>query len=194
MSTRIPFRLALTLLLAALAGCATGPRIYTHVMPEADFDGYRTFGWPEEVGTDRGGYETHITQYFKAAARREMEALGYRYTDEDPDLLVNFFTHVETREHTYTRTSVSPWMSAGYYSYRYHLYTAWPVYYTEVDTLHYQVGTANIDLIDARTHRMIWEGRAEGELTERALEDPETAIRNVVAKIFERFPTREPRR
>lgn len=181
--------ISLALLLTA---CATGPQVHTHTMPRVDFAAYETFGWPKEVGTDRGGYETSITQYFKEAARREMEALGYRYVDEDPDLLVNFFTRVEDKQEVYTRTSLAPTLATGYYGYRYGMYGTWPVYSTEIDTFQYQYGTANVDVVDAGEKRLIWEGRIEGQLSERSLTDPRASISEAVAEIFQRFPTRDP--
>lgn len=174
-----------------LAGCATGPNVVTHTMPSVDFDRYQTFGWPDQVGTDRGGYETSFTQYFKEAARREMTALGYRFVDEDPDLLVNFYTHVEDKESVRTRSS--PMLATGYYGYRYGMYGAWPVYTTEIDTFQYKYGTANVDLVDAEEMRLIWEGRIEGRLTEQSLIDPRNSISEAVAQIFEKFPTRAPK-
>jgi len=176
--------------LLVITGCATGPTITTHTMPQADFAAYETFGFPDEVGTDRGGYESRITQYFKAASRSEMEGLGYRYADNDPDLLVNFFANAEEKQEVYTR--MSPTFSAGYYGYRYGMYTAWPMYTTEVDTFDYTVGTANIDVVDAEENRLIWEGRAEGRLTRSVMSDPESAIYDTVAEIFARFPARNP--
>ena len=187
----IAYRGLLTIaLFALLAGCAVGPKVVTHTMPSVDFDRYETFGWPEQVGTDRGGYETSFTQYFKEAARREMTALGYRFVENDPDLLVNFYTHVEDKESVRTRTS--PTLATGYYGYRYGMYGAWPVYTTEVDTFQYKYGTANVDLVDAEQMRLIWEGRIEGRLNEDSLVDPRTSISDAVAQIFEKFPTRTP--
>jgi hypothetical protein len=171
-----------------MAGCATGPNVMTHTMPSVDFTNYETFGWPEEVGTDRGGYETSFTQYFKQAARREMTALGYRFVEDDPDLLVNFFTRIEDKERVYTRSS--PTLATGYYGYRYGMYGTWPVYTTEIDTFEYQLGTANIDVVDAAERRLIWEGRIEGRLTEGSLVNPQQSISDAVANIFAQFPTR----
>lgn len=187
---RIIRTLLLSLLALVVTGCATGPQVTTHSMPRVDFTAYETFGFPDEVGTDRGGYETSITQYFKQAAKREMEALGYRYVERDPDLLVNFFANAEDKQDVYTRPSMNATFATGYYGYRYGMYTAWPVYTTEVDTFNYTVGTANVDLIDAEKMQMIWEGRIEGRLTERAFSEPRASISQAVADIFAKFPTR----
>jgi hypothetical protein len=76
-----------------LAGCASqrGADIRVNAAPTVDYSRYATFGFPERTGTDHGGYSTLVTDYFKAAVRAEMEARGYEYVDEDPDLLVNFY-------------------------------------------------------------------------------------------------------
>ena len=88
----------------------------------ADFSVYRTYGFPKETGTDRGGYATLVTSYFKSSVSTAMEARGYKYSAENPDLLVNFY--MNTRE----RTEIRPGVDAGfgYYGYRSGLYHAWP--------------------------------------------------------------------
>ena len=72
------------------------------------------------------------------------------------------------------------------------MYGTWPVYSTEIDTFQYQYGTANVDVVDAGEKRLIWEGRIEGQLSERSLTDPRASISEAVAEIFQRFPTRDP--
>lgn len=191
MHTKYLLRVFLLALLAVLlSGCATGPKLRTKTDPSADFSQYRTFGWPEEFGTDRAGYSTFVTNHFRAATRREMEALGYRFVEHDPDLVVNFFTRIQERSDTYTRSTPAPMMGAGYYGYRFGLYTAWPVYATEVETVHYQIGTANIDVVDARKRQLIWEGVAEGRISERVMNNLQPEIDAVVAELFKQFPGR----
>jgi len=191
--------LALAALSLVLAGCAAGPDVRTDYEREADFSAYQTFGWVPELGTDRAGYATLTTNYFKNAVRREMEALGYTYTERDPDLLVNFFARIRDRTETYTHPdpihTLAPhplhFHGAGYYSYRYGLYTAWPYYGRDVQTVHYKVGTANVDVVDADRQQLIWEGVVEGRLTREQLEQPEAAISKAVGELFEEFPTRQ---
>ncbi|WP_405232589.1 DUF4136 domain-containing protein [Lentisalinibacter salinarum] len=174
---------------ALVAACATGPQLRTDYDRSVDFTRYQTFGFAEELGTDRAGYSSLITSHFKGAVRDEMEALGYRYTETDPDLIVNFYTRVRERSEVRSRPSMT--VGVGYYGYRYGLYTAWPMYEQEVDTVHYRVGTANIDVVDAERKQLIWEGVAEGRLTRESLENPKPAIENVVHDLFMQFPTRQ---
>jgi hypothetical protein len=176
--------------LAVLAGCASNPTpdIHVHAAPDADLSKYSTFGFPEQTGTDRGGYSTLVTSYFKSAVRDQMEQRGYHYVDENPDLLVNFYAKVHER----TETRSDPTYSAayGYYGYRYGLYGAWPLYDSDVYTVTYPIGTANIDVVDARKKQMIWEGVAQGRLRDEDMNNPRESISRVVTQLFARFPGR----
>ena len=73
----------------------------------------------------------------------------------------------------------------GYYGYRGGLYSG-----PEVQTVRYKVGTANIDVVDAKRKVVVWEGIAEQELTGEIMQNPQPAIDNVVAKMFTQFPGR----
>lgn len=184
-------RLASSLVLLTVvlfAGCATqrGPEIRVHSAPDANFSAYTTFGFPEQTGTDRAGYSTLVTEYFKGTVREQMEMRGYRYVDANPELLVNFFANV--RERTEVRSR--PLSAYGYYGYRFGLYGAWPLYDRDVDTVTYRVGTANIDIVDARRKQMIWEGIAEGRISQDEMEKPREAIASVVRQVFSHFPGR----
>ena len=170
-----------------LVGCATTrqPDIRTDYDRTADFSSYRTYGFPDELGTDRAGYSTLITTYFKSAVNREMQARGYRYVETEPDLLVNFFANV--RDVVATRRHPNMWVSYGYYGYRYGLYSAWPLYADGIDTVQYRIGTANIDLVDAERNQLVWEGVAEGRLTREIMDNPQPAIDSVVRDLFARY-------
>src|ERR1044071_8450834 len=107
--SRVAAAFALTAALFA-AGCATtsGPKTRVDYDRKADFSVYRTFGFPKETGTDRGGYSTLVTSYFKSSVTTAMEARGYKYSAENPDLLVNFY--MNTRD----RTEIRSTPGAGY--------------------------------------------------------------------------------
>lgn len=172
----------------AVAGCATtaGPDITVDYDRTADLGSYKTYGFPEELGTDRAGYTTLVTLHFKNAVNREMQRRGYVYDETDPDLLVNFHTNV--REVEELRRTPRTSLGYGYYGYRYGLYGAWP-YYDDyyVNTVRYKVGTANVDIVDGERMQLVWEGVAEGRITEAAMNNPRVAIDAVVAELFQRF-------
>lgn len=183
-------RLAIAACAATLiAGCAAtrAPQTRVDYDQSVDFSVYRTFGFPKETGTDRGGYSTLVTSYFKSAVTTAMEARGYKYAAENPDLLVNFF--MNTRERTEWRPGPEASLGYGYYGYRYGLYSAWPLY--DYDrTVTYKVGTTNIDIVDAAKKQLIWEGVSEGRVSEEAMANPKVTVNAVVAELMRRYPGR----
>ncbi len=180
--------LALVIALLA-AGCATtsAPKTRIDYDKSVDFSVYRTYGFPKETGTDRGGYSTLVTSYMKSAVSSAMEARGYKYSEERPDLLVNFFTN--TRERTETRPQAGASLGYGYYGYRYGLYNAWPMY-DDDRTVTYKVGTLNIDIVDAEKKQLVWEGIAEGRVTDEAMANPKVTINGVVTELMRQYPGR----
>jgi hypothetical protein len=175
--------------LGVLAGCAASrPSIRTDSDRSVDFSSFESYGFPDELGTDRAGYSTLITGYFRDAVHREMRSRGYRYTQVNPDLLVNFFANVQ--DVTALRSRPNAWVACGYYGYRYGMYSAWPGYGENADTVQCKPGTANIDIVDAERNQLIWEGVAEGRLTRTVMQSPHPAIDSVVADLFSRYPGR----
>jgi hypothetical protein len=180
--------LALLLLAASFAGCVSGPNLRSDFDQTANFAQYRTFGFVDSPGTDRGGYSTLVTAHFKTAVTREMEARGYVLSPNNPDLLVNF--NATSRHQTDVRSTPSMGLGLGYYDYRYGLYSAWPLYASDVETVQYRIGTSNIDVVDAKRKQMVWEGVSEGRLTEEMLQNPGSAIDNTVTAMFSKYPAR----
>ena len=179
-------RLALLALTALIgAGCETGPQVRSISQPGADLSSYRTYSFAAQPGTNRGGNVTPLTNFFETAIAREMNARGYRQVESGGDLLVNFNARVT--EKTDVQSTPGPMYGYGYYGYRGGMYTG-----PEVQTVRYKVGTANIDVVDARQRKVVWEGVAERELTAEVMKNPQPAIDQTVAKMFAQFPGRAP--
>jgi hypothetical protein len=179
--------LTLVAMTALAAGCAStqAPQSRIDYDKSVDFSVYRTYGFPQETGTDRGGYSTLVTSYFKSSISIAMEARGYKYSEAKPDLLVNFY--MNTRERT--ESSGSPRMSAGYgyYGYRYGLYNAWPLY-DEDRTVTYKIGTINVDIVDAEKKQLVWEGVSEGRVSDEAMANPKVTVNAVVTELMRQYP------
>jgi hypothetical protein len=173
-----------------LAACESGPKIRANTDPGANFSSYKTYAFMDKLGTDRGGVATPLTSYFKEAVRREMDLRGYKYVENGAaDLLVNFAAN--SQEKVDVRSTPSPTVGVGYggyYGYRGGAYGAWYGGGTEVDTVRYKVGTANVDLVDASRKQLVWEGLVEGKLTEKVMKDPRAAVNAVVTEMFKQFP------
>ena len=187
-SRRSVLAIASTVLSAALvAGCATtsGPKTRIDFDKAVDFSVYRTYGFPKETGTDRGGYSTLVTSYFKNSIGTAMEARGYKYSAEHPDLLVNFYMNTRDRTETAPDVGFSPY---GYYGYRSGLYSPWPRY--EDRTVTYQIGTINVDIVDAEKKQLIWEGVSEGRVTDEIMANPKVTVNAVVTDLMRQYPGR----
>ena len=173
----------------ALGGCAAS-KINTRSQsdPSVNLASYKTFGFVAEPGTNRGGYSTPITTYFKTALTRELTARGYTYSETSPDLLVNFNTNA--REQVDIRSTPSMSYGYGYYGYRGGMYAAGPIGGTDVQTVRYKQGTANIDLVDAAKKQLVWEGIAEGKITDTMMKNPQATIDSVITDMFVNFPVK----
>jgi hypothetical protein len=173
-----------------LAACESGPTIRTNTAPSANLSGYKTYTFPEQTGTDRQGYSTPITGYFKESIRREMDSRGYKFVEGGTaDLLVNF--NANARENVDIRSTPGP--TYGYYGYRGGMYGGFygaAAAAPEVQTVRYKVGTANIDVVDMAKKQLVWEGIAEARLTDKMMKDPRTAISGVITEMFLQFPGR----
>jgi uncharacterized protein DUF4136 len=187
---------SLLLCVAALGACATATpklKVRTVLDPQAQFDSYRSYGFVAQPGTNEGsGKATAMTIYFMQAVRHEMDSRGYRYTEESPDLLVNF--NVQARGND-AQTNVSPTYgySTGYYAYRAGLYGLPVVTSESQENVTYRVGTGNVDVVDARRKVLAWEGIAEGRISEAMLANPGPAIGEVIAEMFAQYPGKAPK-
>lgn len=175
--------LGLLALAMLLAGCETQPTVRSITEPGTNLSSYHTYSFVAQPGTNRGGNVTPLTTFFQTAIAREMSARGYQHVDSGGDLLVNFNARVA--EKADIQTTPGPMYGYGYYGYRGGMYMG-----PEVQTVRYKVGTANIDIVDAKRRVVVWEGVIEHELTNDVMRNPQGAVDNAVAKMFAQFPGR----
>lgn len=175
---------------ASDAGAKTPKKIQvrSHVDPAADFASYRTYGFVPVPATNIEGKTTALTIYLMKAIRQEMDSRGYEYTEESPDLWINF--NAFRRATADTATHVTPaYGYSDYYGYRAGLYNMPFVGFGEQEeTVHYKVGTANIDVVDARKKVLVWVGIAEGRLTDAMMNSPDDSIAKIVSDMFAKYP------
>jgi Domain of unknown function (DUF4136) len=181
--TKLKLTLLLGLALAA-AACTSGPRVRVDQDPSADLTRYRTFGFFEHPATDRGArYSSIVTARLQQATALEMKRLGYTYAQRNPQLRVNFHLKVANQQKLRSTPSAAP----GFYGYRVG-YAPWRNYPYNVETVDYKAGTLAIDVVDASRQALVWQGIAEGKVTEEQMKNPGPAIDSVVGEIFDRFP------
>jgi hypothetical protein len=178
--------LLLTLALAFIHGCASTPNTISNVAPGTDFSGYSTFGFLGVLSTDKENYESMESNFLKVAVAQELDRRGLTYS-ESPDLVVNFYIHTQEK----VRSRTVPTTSA-YYGYRDPFYDPWGGYgmgmgyETRVDQ--FTEGTLNIDVVDAATKKLVWEGAVSGRVTKKDLQNLEKTIDDAVAAVMASFP------
>ncbi|MFW6340032.1 MAG: DUF4136 domain-containing protein [Wenzhouxiangella sp.] len=176
------------LMLLLLTACATGPAVYTTAAPGADLSRYQRFAFVEPLGTDRAGYASIVSQQLTFSTRRELELRGLEFVDQaaQADLLVNFFGHLD--EQIRTRQVADPFYGPSFYNFRYGFYNPWPSYSISTEVQQFSEGTLVIDLIDARTNQMVWEGTARNEVSEKSRREAASRLDDAVKRIFADFP------
>jgi Domain of unknown function (DUF4136) len=180
----LPFALVASFM--TLAGCATPPDVRVSLDRSVDFTKYRTFAFVSPLGTDRGGYQSLVSQHLKAATQREMESRGMRLDAAAPELLINFSGALTDKLRV--TTAPAPMMGVGYYGYRGGMYSTWPMYADETVVTPYKEGTLNIDIIDARARQLVWESVVTDSVTQKDLENVQVALDAAVAAAFAKYP------
>jgi hypothetical protein len=173
----------LSVILLSVAACTTGPTIRSHTDPAADLSRFRTFGFYSEPANGQA-YAGFVSRYIESAVADEMQARGY-VRSETPDLMINFHLQAEDK----VQVTQTP---ATYYGWRRGYGWGGGAYHTDVRS--YKEGTLNIDVVDRARNQLIWEGVAIGRINTKALDDPQPAIKSVVAQVFEHYPAGDNRR
>jgi hypothetical protein len=158
----------------AFAGCATSA-VYSYLDRGADLSLYTRYSWGP---FDRGGtgdprldnneiFQEHV----QAAVDNQLATKGFEKTvSESPELLVHYHASIEQR---IDLSDTEPSESCP-----------------DCRPFIYDAGTLVIDLVDARTNKVIWRGWSEGNVdgvvdNQRWLEE---RIDDDVTRIFEQFP------
>lgn len=180
-------------LVMCLASCAAS-RVHTDADPEANLSRYKTFRFTD-TDDQEGSNPLYHSSLLEDAIHREIAlALTRRGIIEDrrgPGLLVAYHTYTEKKQSSIN--NYYPMMYGGW---------AWRMYpwgfapypfgywngYTRV--YEYTEGTLIIDMIDAKTEKLIWRGSISD-----AINGPSDVTRKAIKAvhvIFQKFPI-EPR-
>ena len=175
------------LALAAVASGCAGDPIRSDYDPTADFSQYNTYNFFTDAGPEDTNYQSFFSQYMVTAINREMESRGYTKSN-DPDLLVNF--NAILQEKTKVTQTPAPSYGGGYYGYRGGFYDPWGGYGmgTETHVSQYTEGTFNIDLVDARAKKLVWEAVGTGKISQKLLDELEERVYAGVPKFFAKYP------
>lgn len=167
-----------------VVACSSTGNTVSSVDPTADFSQYRTYGFVQVPGEDGQPYESLELRYLKDAATRELEARGFRRSD-DPDLLVNF--SIDTQEKVRSRSVPTGGYGVGYDPFYDVYFDGWAMTH-ETRIEQYTEGNLDIDVIDPQQRKVVWQGTTKGRLTRKDYENPQATLSGAVQEIFRQFP------
>lgn len=177
------YSILFSFLVIIISSCSTSLQINSDYDRKASFSSYKTFSL---YNLKAKGNVSQLNQdRIAASIRDEMKKKGFTETAGNPDLLVNAFTVLKNRTGISASTSYYGFGSA-YRPYGY--WVAPGAAHTSVSTYDYKDGSMLIDVIDAKTNKMIWTGNASAEVYKRP-KNAEEVINGVVAKIMVNFPS-----
>lgn len=168
---------AVALSALALTACAS-MNVRSFVERGADVTKYRTYNWgpadARATGDPRLDNNPFFHERIQADVEKQLNARGFEKTTADPpDLRIYYYASV-TQQIT-ANGADQPYASCD-----------------GCTPYVYDAGTILVDLVDARTRRLVWRGWAEGSI-DGVVDDQawmEKRIDEAVTRILERLPPR----
>ena len=175
-----------TLLLIAgyLISCGPSLKVTHDYDKSVNFDQYKTFALFNSDSIHDAISQLNQQRIINAV-KNEMTKKGLQENTSHPDVLVNITAILQNR--------VAVSSTTDYYGYG-GMYR--PYYWgggmggastTNYNVQHYKDGSLIIDVIDANSKKLVWQGTGNKEIDKPA-KDPDTAIPKAVASIMESFP------
>jgi hypothetical protein len=176
------------LLLALLSACSSGLTVRSEIDPSTDFSQYKTYNFFDPMGIE-GGYNSPIFgEHFRAAIGGEMSRRGYRVSDR-PELLIN--VTIRSDDKVRMRSYTSPYMSGGYYGRPGGAYAGSAVGVGVSSGSRATMTTEAsvfIDFVDFEQHRVVWQGVAVVDVTDKVALQLRDAIYTAVDKVLAEYP------
>jgi hypothetical protein len=163
-----------------MVACKPTLKVSTDYDRSANFSQYKTFSLYYLV-TNRNVSELNEQRIWNSL-RTEMIRKGYRENDKNPDLVVNAVSVVKNRKAVSANSSVYGY-GGPYRPYRYWGGSST----TTFQATNYKEGTLLIEMVDAGSNRLVWQGTGNAEF-EKQPKNPDLAISNAVNKILSSFP------
>jgi len=167
---------SLLLVLFVFTSCTT-VRVVSDYDRQANFNEYKSFAF-YKPGIDKAEISDLDKIRILRAINSELAAKGMNKS-ESPDLLVSIFTKERERINVYNNNfgwgwGWNPWWYGGYYGNSVSRSTE---------------GSLYIDLIDAKTNELVWQGVGSARLiTSGNIEKKEARIREIVREILMKYP------
>jgi hypothetical protein len=175
--------------LALLTACSSYT-VKTDYDPTISYTSYKTFDWYAASKRAKGkgsGTDPLMDKRVRASVQAALEAKGFRQeTIAEPDFLMTYYPVYQNKKYR-TTTSVGGGYGYGWGG-RHWGYGVGTRFSTS--QLHkYREGTIVLEIVDSKSNQLVWQGAAEGALTN--LDSPEDAqeqINKAVRELLANFP------
>ena len=172
----------------ALSSCSTTSHVA--VAQGVNFNSYKTFGWTNDVTKKAGRVDNDIIDNkIKNSISADLEKKGWQETDQQPDVLIDYNVMVEKKVKK-EADPVYAYPYSGYY------YNGWrhrmgffynPVMLAGYHTYNvpFKEGTLTVNMMDAHTNKLIWQGWSRGEVGSRNVTTND--VKHDVKSMFKKF-------
>ena len=172
------------LLFIVLAGCST-MQVYSDYDPSASFAGLKTYDWvkaTKKVTGDPRLDNPVLDKRIRALIQAQLATQGYTQTSGGmPDFLVGYHVALEKKLAVSTMNDYYGYRAGWGWSYGAGTGVVTPQSYT----YEYEQGSLIIDVVNPKTHDLMWRGSAQAEVNRK---QESGQLNDAVTRILERFP------
>ena len=143
---------------------------------KANFENYKTYAY-NKISVDKLEISDLDKKRILYALDAAMPTKGFSKS-ENPDVLINIFTKERERVNVYNNMGWGPGWGWG---------MGWGMGMGFTQTTTTPEGTLYIDIVDAKTKELVWQGIGTGYLTTN-FEKKDERIAEFVSKILEQYP------
>jgi hypothetical protein len=184
--------LVIVSLLTVAFGCS--PKVAVDSNSRADFSKYKTFAWMDsdvKAGQNPVYYNQLATQSVENTMSDVLQQKGLAQNEANPDLLIGYHFFVENKTRTVANPSTpfyGPYMGWGRWGFRGWGPTWWGYGGTQYTEEQYKAGTLVVDMVDARTRKLVWRGAVENAVSSPTRITAQ--LTKEAERIVEKFPAR----
>ena len=179
----------LVLAAAALVFASCNVTSHTEKAAGVNFSSYKTFAWVSnnnEKKADRADNDI-VDNNIKNSISEELEKKGWTEVDNNPDVVLDYNVAVKRG----SKRETDPVYAYPYTQYLYGRRRVYSIWYPSAlmgyhsYNVPFKEGELTVNMVDAKTNKLIWEGWAEGEINSRNMTTKEATAQ--VKSIFKKF-------
>ena len=175
----------------AIAFTSCNSTSHIEVATGVNFNNYKTFEWANDNGVKKSGRADNdiVDNNIKNSIKDELEKKGWQETDQESDVLLDYNVIVEkgvkqetepVYSYPYSGYYYSPWRGRMGYYLNPGFFGAYHTYNVPI-----KVGTLTVNMLDAKTNKLIWQGWSKGDVTSRNVttKEAESDVKSIFKKL-----------